>query len=372
MIGRHKKISLNEALLLVRNRDEAVQLITATLVSSQMESTIKATRLSVEHQLLLGVLQQDVRIHGNPLSTTLLPLLAGGRRQVQDSIDSQLKILQRLTEECTQVHASLKLFAGQNMALSEELKSTGNKLLAQQKLLLGQLETDMCKKILSDLEVATRRGLPDSTFAAGGNNGECSVRLSPLRMAEQQLNQQSVASSSSHGRQSMRNNQHQETTTGNHNNNNNGPSGNVENIQTDTNAVGCRVDSDETNLNANEHDCNRSSLTVKRHRDGEGAVDGDGGSEDDDGQDQCSKRRHVATALLSEHAYPAENNEAVGQTDGKTKDKDNGEMITTPSSSQTMFSAGKDVSITSTKAEFGTANSPSDSSGVKPSMVFSQ
>ena len=367
---RTKKITLSEALMLVRNRDEAVQLISATLVSSQIESTIEATRLSVEHQLLLGVLQQDVRTNGNPLSTTLLPLLTCSRRQVQDCIDSHLKVLQRLTEECTQVHASLQLFASQNLALSDELKATGNKQLAKQKLLLGKLEMEMCKKIMLDLAVATRRGLPD-TFAAGGSNS-----LLPIRLAEQQFNQQSSSSSSSYGGQTMRNNQIHETKTVS---NNNGPTGNAENIQTDTNAVGRRVDSDETDLNAVEHDCNRSRLNAKRHR-SEGEEIGDGGGEIDDEQDQCSKRRHVADEILCGNAHVAESSAALGRVVGKTKDKDNDEMITTPTSSQTMFSAGKDVSITSTKAEFGTANSSSDNSGVKPnsgseaqkSMVFSQ
>ena len=347
-----KKITLNDGLLLVRNREEALLLLSATLVSSQIESTIEATRLSVEHQLLLGVLQQDVRAHGNPLSTTLLPLLACSRRQVQDCIDSHLKVLQKLTDECNQVHASLQLFGSQNLALSEELKATGNKQLAQQKLSLGKLEMDMCKKILLDLAVATHRGRP-----AGGSNGECTVKLPPLRMVEQQINQQcpmqlsssSSSSSSSHGGQVTRNNQNQGSTAGN----DHVSSGNAENIPTtDTNAAGCR-------LKAVDHGC---SLNAKRNRDEGEEVDG--GGEVDEGRDHFSKRRHVTAELLCQHAHLVEINEALGRVVGKKNDND--DMITTPTSSQTMFSAGKDVSITSTKAEFGTANSSSDHSGVKP------
>ena len=153
-------------------------MVSASLVGTQTAQSVELLRLSVEHEMLLAGIQTDVASSSNHLSTALLPLLAGSRRQAQDCIDAQVRSLGGTLEDFRRVYSSLQLFASQNVALSDELKTTSsNKNLALQKLSLARLEIDMGKKLagMSGSSAADISSRSSSSSNAAGGLGEQSV-----------------------------------------------------------------------------------------------------------------------------------------------------------------------------------------------------
>lgn len=161
-----RSITLLDALLMVKNRDEAMCLLSATVIYNQLECFKEAIRLSIEHLNLMDYLYKNIMTHGNPLTTVFLPLFTASRRRIQERVDAQLLHMNKLIDECTLVHASLQLFGRQNLILSEEL--TGFEVLSQHKCLLAKLESEMCKVFANERSLSS---VIDKGNIASGETG---------------------------------------------------------------------------------------------------------------------------------------------------------------------------------------------------------
>jgi len=374
---------LKEALLCVRNRDEAVCLVSASLVGTQTAQTVEALRLSVEHEALLAGIQADVVSSSNHLSTALLPLLAGSRQQAQNCVDAQLQALSDKVDDVRQVYASLQLFAGHNMALSEELKSSGNNDMAHQKSSLAKLEVDMGKMLAGISGSATvssrakRSSGSGSGSAAGGRLGgdppEVAVHSEPPAASTAQP-RTAASSATAHGVADENTNGNQQGTG----------------KRMDA-ATKCSRDSDvpvrvagassaaaqprqpqeQRHPSQQPHPPTSSSSSSSSSSSPPPPPLPPGGitrARSVDGVEGCQERRTCDdTSAFPSPAEPAgihggnlSEQKGGGGSGGGGGGGSDDAALTTPVSSQTMMSSGTVGGITSTKAEFGT-NTTSDS-----------